>query len=159
MPGELEYMLHDPRRGGDFTWGRTIAAHKVGPYAIVEYYSKITDKYQNGQLVRRMGYERRPSFHPFVNGEDTSHSFKDLDEALAAAEGITGYRLIQREAGVYDLAYTAVAEAYRNLGSRLSGVLSAVYGRAARISVRQHSVIPVEQSGKFRLAHALPAAR
>jgi hypothetical protein len=72
-------------RAGRFTWGKVIEVNEIGPYAIVEFYPKIPDEYSGGHLVRKRGHESRPSFHAFVNGEDTSSSWRTLDEALVFA--------------------------------------------------------------------------
>ena len=56
--------------GANYTWGPIDGSYSVGPYDILRYRAA-----PDGYL----------SFHVFVNGEDTNHSFNSLDEALAGA--------------------------------------------------------------------------
>lgn len=61
--------------GGDpFTWGRIEHTYTVGPYAIVEFTRFAGANFPGGER----------SFHAWVDGVDTSHSYASLDHALVA---------------------------------------------------------------------------
>ena len=63
-----------------FPWGRVLKVHEVGDISIVEYAERkvvsctICNKETGGRI-----------YHPYVNGEDTSHSFESLYQALIFA--------------------------------------------------------------------------
>ncbi len=62
----------------DFVWGPIVEVHEVGDYQIVEYNPQIfyrcsgTGKYDFDRTL----------FHPYINYNDTGHSYKSLDQAL-----------------------------------------------------------------------------
>lgn len=62
-------------QGQGYTWGPIIQVHQIGPYVILEYTPRVTGS------ARYEGV----SFHAFVDGGDTNHSFNTLDAALAGA--------------------------------------------------------------------------
>ena len=65
-----------------FVWGRVVAVHTIGGYQIVESIPYKTGGYDPFTLKDhpvRVG-ERR--FHPYVDGQDTSHAYRSLDFAL-----------------------------------------------------------------------------
>lgn len=88
-------------RNGKFAWGRVIDVHEIGPYSIVEYQAKIPDKYTaEYKPVSNRGYKTSHSFHAYVNGRDTSHSWDSLDEALVFA---ISYRTVGPNAHVSEM--------------------------------------------------------
>lgn len=68
------------RAGHPFNWGDLIQIHVLPRYAVVEY--KRTHYNTRGAPE---GFEPEPSFHPYVDGEDTNHSFGSLEAALVYA--------------------------------------------------------------------------
>jgi phenylacetate-coenzyme A ligase PaaK-like adenylate-forming protein len=77
---------------------------------------------------------------------------KGLDDALEAAENLTGYHLEQTGPREYCMSYTVESGSERRTADILPDILHDVYGAEARIELRQVSVLPPEQSGKFSLA-------
>jgi len=69
---DLEESVGARWKGG-FKWGQYVATHSIDVYDIVEYYHPN----------RGDGYEEDASFHPFVDGKDTHHSWPTLDSAIA----------------------------------------------------------------------------
>ncbi len=64
----------------DFVWGPVVEIHHIGLYSIVEYHPQI---FEEG---RGKGYDMEcTTFHPYINGRDTCHSFESLDDALFGA--------------------------------------------------------------------------
>ena len=64
-----------------YTWGKLVRIYEIENYLIVSYYS---NKYINGTHIDNE-FESELSFHPYVNGRDTHHSFSSLDMALIHA--------------------------------------------------------------------------
>lgn len=62
--------------GKVFHWGRIVATHTVGIYQIVEF----TRQDHNPDV--------ESSFHPYINGRDTNHSYSTIEEAITAAIAI-----------------------------------------------------------------------
>lgn len=77
---------------------------------------------------------------------------RQLDDAMATADGLRGYRIEQSGARRYSARYVAEDGAARTLGDALPPLLRGVYGADAQIVVRREPSLPPEQSGKFRLA-------
>lgn len=61
-----------------YTWGKLAEVYEIANYLIVAYYPT---KYENGSCLDGQ-YEEKLSFHPYINGRDTNHSFGSLDNAL-----------------------------------------------------------------------------
>lgn len=55
--------------GAEFTWGKIIQTHEIGPYIIIECEPKVGDI----------------GFHPYVNGICTHYTSKTLEGALLLA--------------------------------------------------------------------------
>lgn len=62
----------------NFTWGFIIEHYEIGPYNIVKYEPRTKDK---------EGYEL--SFHGWVGGRSTGHSWNTLDRAIL---GVIAYK-------------------------------------------------------------------
>jgi hypothetical protein len=68
-----------------FPWGRIERTHRVGPYAIVEAirerpYGNESDE----EFKLEQSFDRTRSFHTYVDGRSTNHSYHSLDHALVA---------------------------------------------------------------------------
>ncbi len=61
-----------------FVWGPIVDIHEIGDYQIIEYNPQIFNKCTG---TGKYDYNRT-QFHPYINYNDTSHSYKTLDEAL-----------------------------------------------------------------------------
>jgi phenylacetate-coenzyme A ligase PaaK-like adenylate-forming protein len=85
-------------------------------------------------------------------------TLKSLDDALEPVTGLTGYCLEQTAPARYEVRFTADAPCVSHARDALQDILVSLYGRAASVTTRAVPVLPPEQSGKFRLAGALPAA-
>ena len=85
--------------------------------------------------------------------EGRAVTVKRLDDALAAAEGIVGYRVEQSGAGRYAVRFVAEPGTAAAAADALPGLMRTVYGGGAEVSVRAVSALAPEPSGKFRLAH------
>jgi hypothetical protein len=70
----------------EFTWGTIIELHEVGEYTIAEYHPWKSD---NGKILMGEPDGKKTEFHGWVSGEDTSHSWLSLDDALA---GLISYK-------------------------------------------------------------------
>lgn len=60
-----------------FPWGEVVAVYEIGPYAIVEFYRNRPDNAKDD-------WATEISFHLWVDGKDTNHSYHSLDHALVA---------------------------------------------------------------------------
>jgi hypothetical protein len=58
----------------EFVWGEVLKIHRIGEYEIVEFIGVFNGKREEGV-----------SFHVYIAGKDTSHSFGSLDSALVGA--------------------------------------------------------------------------
>ncbi len=70
MREETTTNLHNIKKGHKFAWGEVVAIHEIGPYSIVEATSDRNDG--------------EPAFYLYVDGNDTSSHYYDLDGAIAA---------------------------------------------------------------------------
>ncbi len=68
-----------------YTWGKFVQTHEIGEYLIVEYKARV---YKDTAPVNGE-YEEKSSYHPYINGHDTSHSYCRLDECLV---GVVAYK-------------------------------------------------------------------
>lgn len=59
--------IEELKTGEAFTWGRIQEIYHIGDYDIVRYLPRADEKF---------------SFHCWVKGRDTNHTFSSLDEAL-----------------------------------------------------------------------------
>lgn len=76
--------LKGPRTAPDgrrFVWGPITFVHEVGPYQIVEYRRDMS----NAGMVSMYADHGTTYFHPYIDGKDTSHSYRSLDAALVGA--------------------------------------------------------------------------
>lgn len=62
-----------------FTWGKFVKFHKISEYLIVEYKPRVFDGVSPKKPKQ---HEEVSSFHPYIDGRDTSTSYKSLDKAL-----------------------------------------------------------------------------
>ena len=70
--------LEKLKTGVKFTWGELIQIHHIGEYDIVEYYNLKRD---GVRVTNSIDYDSI-SFHGYLNGISTSHSYLSLDAAL-----------------------------------------------------------------------------
>lgn len=91
-----------------FTWGRVEAVHQINGYVIIEYTPNVPGSYNAFELKEREMEEGRRSFHPWVDGKDTGHSFSSLDRALL---GCVAWRADVRHGG-YNRAANSRAVTY-----------------------------------------------
>jgi hypothetical protein len=68
--------------GKRFPWGPIDAVHVMGPYAIVEYRNDASGNTFQREVWAEHGQTR---FHPYIDGRDTSCSYRSLDSALVGA--------------------------------------------------------------------------
>ncbi len=77
---------------------------------------------------------------------------RQLDDALAAAEGLLAYRIEQSGPRRYLARYVAEEGAGQALAGTLPALARTVYGPDAEVEPRREPALAPEQSGKFRLA-------
>ncbi len=77
---------------------------------------------------------------------------RQLDDAMAAADGLLGYRVEQSGPRRYAVRYVAEEGAEQTLAAALPALVRAVYGADAEVTARREPALAPEQSGKFRLA-------
>jgi phenylacetate-coenzyme A ligase PaaK-like adenylate-forming protein len=77
---------------------------------------------------------------------------KQLDDAMAAADGLLGYRIEQSGPRRYAARYVAEPDAQRTLAETVPALVRAVYGADAEVTARREPTLTPEQSGKYRLA-------
>lgn len=73
--------LNQLKNGAPYTWGEVVTIHEIGEYAIVEsidWASKKTE-IMTGVIGDTTKY------HPYVNEQNTNHSYSSLDEAIIGA--------------------------------------------------------------------------
>jgi hypothetical protein len=61
----------------DFPWGKVAHVHEVGEYQIVEYHPRVA---VGCTLTKEL--HDHTEFHPYINGKNTSTSYRSLDAAL-----------------------------------------------------------------------------
>jgi phenylacetate-CoA ligase len=81
-------------------------------------------------------------------------TLKQLDDALAAADGLVNYHLEQLDPQRYKIRYAAENGEEQHTATILPDILHTVYGKDAIIETSPDSALPPEQSGKFRLAYS-----
>ena len=86
------------------------------------------------------------------NGEGRAVTVREVDDALAATEGLLGYRVEQSAPTRYLVRYVAEPAVPASVADELTARLCAVYGRGAEVAARRESVLAPEGSGKYRLA-------
>ncbi len=77
---------------------------------------------------------------------------RQLDDAIAAAEGLLAYRIDQSGPRRYVARYVAEDGAEQDLATTLPALVRTVYGPDAEVAPRREPALAPEQSGKFRLA-------
>ena len=80
-------------------------------------------------------------------------TLKQLDDALAVADGLLNYQLEQWDLKRYTIRFAAETGEERRTAGILPDILHAVYGKDAITETSPDSALPPEQSGKFRLAN------
>jgi hypothetical protein len=74
------------RGGHGFTWGRVMDFYEIGNYTILKFHPWISE---DGVIKTGKPDTQEISYHGWIDGEDSHHSFDSLDAALA---GLIGYR-------------------------------------------------------------------
>lgn len=69
------------KAGEPYTWGRVAEIHEIGDYAIIEAHGPLMD---GACAAKPRREDPTPTFHPYVRGEDWSHAYVTLDEAICA---------------------------------------------------------------------------
>lgn len=88
MPPKSWYRGADEDGHKNFVWGRIVAVHEVGEYQIVEYVRNQHGNESDDEYASDLA-QHPTSFHPYIKGDDTSRSYRSLDEALV---GVVAYR-------------------------------------------------------------------
>ncbi|RPI77091.1 MAG: phenylacetate--CoA ligase family protein [Desulfobacteraceae bacterium] len=78
-----------------------------------------------------------------------------VDRSLSSIDRLDEYQLIQPGRSTYELRYVTAASRPAWVGEQITDHLKAVFGPAAKISVRQAEAIRPDPPGKYRLSKAL----
>jgi hypothetical protein len=70
-------------------------------------------------------------------------------------EGVDEYKLIQTDAGTYELHLISKRSDKQRLGEEAGGILKKLYGEKANVSILYESAIAPESSGKYLVSRAL----
>jgi phenylacetate-coenzyme A ligase PaaK-like adenylate-forming protein len=79
----------------------------------------------------------------------------ELDNAVSALEDVDEYKLIQIDAGTYELHLASERPDKQRLSAEAKQILKKLYGESANVSVVHESAIAPESSGKYLISRAL----
>jgi hypothetical protein len=79
----------------------------------------------------------------------------ELDNAISILEDVDEYKLIQINAGTYELHLVSKRLDKQRLGEEAVGILKKIYGKNANVSIAHESAIAPESSGKYLISRAL----
>jgi phenylacetate-coenzyme A ligase PaaK-like adenylate-forming protein len=81
-------------------------------------------------------------------------TLRELDNLIGGLSGVDEYRLEQTGKDSYDLFMVSRMNDQNTLAGEASNLLTMLYGKGAKISVRYENAISPESTGKYRLAKA-----
>jgi len=74
----MSSSIEEIKKTGEFTWGKLVAWHEIGPYTLLEYHPH---KFKDNRAIHNE-YTDEVSFHGWIDGKDIHESWPTLETGI-----------------------------------------------------------------------------